>query len=206
MWGCAPPMRVDGDQMLRYESAIRSPPNDAAREISKSLRVECAHAGNLNVFDGAFDATRSGERRKPAVLVRQHAADSLPECSLGDRVGEAFRAYLNGERPMQRTVDVTLSLLREDDLNKADLRQLITMPGTQRKRPHWSHEFALCGMWFAVHTGASRTEVEYSLTGTVPLLGLVARSLYLEWVRVLFEGAKFVGRKPPLGTTGVRAS
>ena len=138
-----------------------------------------------------------------SVVWRGHVAASIPRCTLGP-VGETFRAYLNDERALPNTIQVTLSLLRDDESGKAELGQLFTMPHSMRKRPHHSHEFALCGMYFAVRTGASRSDVEGTLTSATPMIGIVDRGVYKGWLGTEILKARFGGKRWPLNSNGVR--
>ena len=114
--------------------------------LGSSGRVQVAKPGTLDSARLAYFAC--------SVVWRGHIATTLPRCRLGPTtIGESFRAYLNGERAFPPKVLVTLSLLLDDDPTKAQLGQVITMPLSMRNRPNYSHEFALCGMYFAVRTG-----------------------------------------------------
>jgi hypothetical protein len=138
-----------------------------------------------------------------SVVWRGHVASSVSGCNLGP-LSEAFRAFLNGERPLLSTIQVTLTLLADQPTDKAELRRLIAMPKSQRKRPHFSHEFVLCGMWFAVRTGASKSDIAKTLTSDEALVGIAKWEKFLTWLGPELLTSRYVGKKPPLDSNSVR--
>lgn len=159
--------------------------------------LHCAEPGTLDAARLAYFAC--------SVVWRGHIATAVSRCTLGAAtVGEVFRAYLNGERAFPSRVAAMLSLLLDDEPGKAQLGDAILMPHSMRKRPHHSHEFALCGMYFAVHTGVAPADVDRSLVAAAPLIALTPRSTYKSWFGSELTSAKFIGRKPPLGSSGLR--
>jgi hypothetical protein len=63
---------------------------------------------------------------------------------------------------------------------------VMSLPQSIRKRhsksgePFFSHEFALCGLYFAVRKGIS-SATDSGLTGDPPVLEIVSCRIYLGW-------------------------
>jgi hypothetical protein len=131
-----------------------------------------------------------------SIVWRGHEAQSLPECKLGP-LAEDFRSFVNAERGPPPKVIVTLSLLR-NEAGSANMASIVTMPLTQRKRPHFTHEFALCGLYFAVSTG-NHNSAWLGLADVAPIITLVAPAKYKSWFPNI-GATPFKGHNPPKPT------
>ncbi|HTU58266.1 MAG TPA: hypothetical protein VMF89_07525, partial [Polyangiales bacterium] len=129
--------------------------------------TELAESGSLDLVRLAYFAC--------SVVWRGHAARSVPDCNLGP-LAESFRRFLNGESGPPAKVVLTLSLLR-DEPGSDQMASIISLPQTQRSRPRFNHQFALCGLYFAVSTGNDGSLLP-SVAATDHYVALVAPAKY----------------------------
>jgi hypothetical protein len=137
---------------------------------------------------GAIDRNRSIYFAL-SVIWRAHVARSVPECCLGPHA-ETFRRYLLGTAQLPSRTAVHMSLVDSDEPGWHVVANLMWLPQSNPKRTSdaggsdrfFSHEFALCGLYFAVRTGIGPAAGCCGLTGDPPVVEIVSRHVFLSWL------------------------
>jgi hypothetical protein len=154
--------------------------------IAETNQVQYVEPGQLDAQLLAYFAA--------SVVWRGHMARQITDCNLGP-YADAFREYLLGQRKFPGQSAARVYMVRADRPKWEQVTDLISMPqsgrtqhiGNRRRPPRYSHEFAICGLYFTVQTGVSSAEIDVGLTSFAPSVGLVSRAQYFSWVAPMLD-------------------
>jgi hypothetical protein len=91
-----------------------------------------------------------------SVLWRGHVSKALQSCSLGDRYGEAFRAYLHGDESFSANCSIVLLAYRDAPDAGSVLARMFAMPTSIKEDGYHSYSFFVCGLQFLFASGKNR--------------------------------------------------
>jgi hypothetical protein len=154
--------------------------------MTETERVQYVERGKLDTELLAYFAA--------SVVWRGHAAKSVTDCNLGP-YANAFREYLLGQRKFPGQSSARVYMVRADMPKWEEATDLISIPqsgrtkrvGNRSRPPRYSHEFAICGLYFTVQTGVKSDEIDTGLTSFMPAICLVSHAQFFSWVAPMFN-------------------